>query len=817
MKVIKTTDFNFKFLNMKVLMLLFVAIIVTVSAIGQQLYSITGVVNDNKMRQLQGASVFILPTNSGKVSGTDGKFNFGKLPRGKYVINITYVGFVPFSDTLFVNENIFVEIQMSPSLKTLQEVVITDNYAEYRNLEESLNVEIINEEYLKQNLSGSLMKSLERLPGVSSIGIGSGQSKPTIRGLGFNRVVVVENGIKHEGQQWGADHGLEVDQFSFDRIEVIKGPASLMYGSDAIGGIIDLKQMQIPTKNTLSGSIDLTGKSNNNLAGTSAFISKRWDKLFFTFRGTWLDFADYRVPTDSIDIYSYKAPLYENRLRNTAGKEQNFHFSAGYLQNGFSTRFYVSNVYNKNGFFANAHGLEPRRVDTELHDKSGRDIQYPFQTVSHFKTTNKSEWRNPNAIINLELGFQQNFREEWSQYVSHGYMPPVFPENLNFPADLERQFDKTILSGNAKAEFQKNEKTNITGGFNSEYQKNKIDGRGFIIPAFRQFRVGAFFHLKYAISAESQLQAGARYDYGSIDTEHYTDWFPSPVETETDWEYMQRAAILKRNFSNFTWSVGYNFNREHFSFKANAGKSFRIPIAKELAANGVNYHHFSYEVGDPNLSPEISYQLDAGIETHTRHFAIGITPFVNYFSNYIYLNPGYEHDRLYGNGNQVFYYTQSKVFRWGGEIHSHFEITKSLQAGLIVDYVYSVQTSGIKKGFTLPFSPPASAIINLKYIAENLGWFRKPFLTLDYKIGAAQNNIVPPEEKTPGFQTVNIGLGGKITWRDQPVSVAFQIQNLLDKKYFNHTSYYRLINVPEPGRNFIVNISIPFSGKIKQK
>jgi iron complex outermembrane receptor protein len=141
--------------------------------------------------------------------------------------------------------------------------------------EESLNIEVVNDDYLRQNLGGSLMKSLERLPGVSTIDIGAGQSKPVIRGLGFNRVVVVENNIKHESQQWGADHGLEIDQFAAENIEVIKGPASLRYGSDAIGGIIHIKHNEVPQQNTIQGKVDIIGKSNNDLLGTSVFLMGR--------------------------------------------------------------------------------------------------------------------------------------------------------------------------------------------------------------------------------------------------------------------------------------------------------------------------------------------------------------------------------------------------------------------------------------------------------------------------------------------------------------------------------------------------------------
>ncbi|TNF42038.1 MAG: TonB-dependent receptor, partial [Bacteroidetes bacterium] len=686
---------------MRVFWLLFVVLALPFTALSQQIFTLSGIVSDNDKQPLPSASVVVSPGNYDTVTDKNGKFIIGKLQPGDYTIQVIYLGYKRYSHSLNLKKNVTLEISLEPELLTLNEITITDNYAEQRKKEESVSIEVVNDQYIKQNMGGSLMKSLDRLPGISTIDIGTGQSKPVIRGLGFNRVVVTENGIKHESQQWGADHGLEVDQFASDRIEVIKGPSSLMYGSDGIGGVIELKQLEIPVKNSFGGSIDLIGKTNNNFGGVSAMLFNRWEKLYFTGRVTLLDFADYRVPADSVDIYSYKAPLYKNRMRNTAGNEINFHLSAGFISNGFSTRFFLSNIYNKSGFFANAHGLEPRRVDTSLHDKSARDIQYPFQTVNHFKAINKTEWRNDRMRFLADFGFQQNFRQELSQYVSHGYMPPVFSDSLPFPADLEREFDKQIVSANFKTELHNSEKTLVSLGIQNEFQNNKIGGRGFIIPAFTQFTTGGFAHVKFNMSEKSILQAGLRYDFGMIETEAYSDWFPSPVETEPDtvWAYLQRAQALKRHFSSISWSVGYSYNSGHFSVKTNLGKSFRMPIAKELAANGVNYHHFSYEVGNPDLSPEVSYQFDGALEVYNPRFAVGVTPFVNYFTNYIYLNPTSEHDRLYGNGNQVFYYTQSRVFRWGGEIHSHVELTKNLQLGLIADYVYSVQLKKKKKGF----------------------------------------------------------------------------------------------------------------------
>jgi iron complex outermembrane receptor protein len=179
------------------------------------------------------------------------------------------------------------------------------------------------------------------------------------------------------------------------------------------------------------------------------------------------------------------------------------------------------------------------------------------------------------------------------------------------------------------------------------------------------------------------------------------------------------------------------------------------------------------------------------------------------------LNPTSRFDRLYGFGNQVFEYTESEILRYGGELHAHFEATKSLRFGFIGEYVYAEQLSGAKKGYTLPFSPPASAIINVKYQKPYFKSVNNAYISLDYKLTAAQNKIVPPEVVTDGFQVVNLSIGGDLKLNNRQVGIALQVHNVLDANFFNHTSYYRLINVPEPGRNFIINISIPFMGNLK--
>lgn len=781
-----------------------------------QTYSLKGVVADENNRPLMGATVLLHPGHIGSTTDVEGKYLIGHVPRGRYRVDVSFVGFRTFVDTVTIAENTTVNVRLMPLLMSLTEVVISDNYAATLQREMSMNVEVVSDEFLKQNQGGSLMHSLERLPGVSNISIGAGQSKPVIRGLGFDRLVVMENGIAHEGQQWGSDHGLEIDQFAVDRVEVIKGPASLLYGAGAMGGVVNLNMMETPSTNSYMGSLQLNGASNNRLAGTSLYTGVRRGGLFFTVRGTLASYGDYRVPTNEIKIYEGIAMLHENKMRNTAGREQNVHLSAGWINNGFSTRVYFSNVSTKAGMFANAHGLEPRNVITDIYDQSERDIMNPFQQVNHTKIVSKARWEKGKFHVENELGFQHNLRHEYSDYVPHGYMPATYPDTLPYSNNLERKFDKYIYSGNLRTGYSIDENSSVVAGISGTHQRNTIGGHGFIIPAFRQITIGTFGYIKHQLSSKSLINAGIRYDYGNLNTDSYTDWFESRVVNGTDTNYvrLQRAASLHFDFGNVSWSAGYNYNAPRVAFRLNIGKSFRMPIAKELAANGVNYHHFSYEVGNPDLKPEVSYQADAGAEYMGQRLAVGISPFVNYFTNYIYLNPSSEHDTQHGAGHQRFYYSQSEVLRSGAEIHAHYSLSKTLKLGVIGEYIYQVQLSGEKRGYALPFSPPASALINVKWEPHTHGALDNTFVTFDLRLTAPQKNIVPPEKETQGYGIITIGAGGNLRLMGHETTISVQVKNLLNTYYFNHTSYYRIVNVPEQGRNVMLHLTIPFSGKI---
>ena len=670
----------------------------------------------------------------------------------------------------------------------IREVMVTGQRQTDFQMRTSQSVVQVNHDYLQQHFAGSLMQALESIPGIKAMAIGSGQSKPTIRGLGFNRLVVSEDGIKHEGQQWGDDHGLEIDQFAIDRAEIIKGPAALLYGSDAIGGVLNLYANHIPMER-IEGAVQFFTRTNNRQLGASAKVGGRQGHFFYRVGATFIDYADYRVPTDSIQYYSYYIRLKDKRLRNTAGKERDGSIMLGYAGYRFHTDVRVSDSYSKSGFFANAHGLEVRMSDID-YDRSRSDIDLPYQWVNHLKVLSHTAWHGDALAIEANLAYQNNLREERSEPVSHGYMPT--PDG-----SLERRFDKSTYTANLGTRIPIGEQHELSAGLNGEAQHNRRSGWGFIIPDFETANIGLYVFDRWTVNERFKLNAGIRFDHARTHIHEYIDWY------ETKGERLRRSADLRRHFNDVTWSAGAAYNTGNWVLKANVGKSFRMPIPKELGADGINYHIFRYERGNPGLDPEESYQLDASLHWDNGRLCVQLDPFLNYFPNYIYLTPTAQ----YVEGLQLYHYTQAQVLRFGVEAQMTYALSRHWEAEVQGEYLYAEQKSGEKKGYTLPFSTPWSADAGLKYTFDLRG---QGFIGMNARIVGRQDRIVPPEQPTPGYWLLNLSAGKQFTLKKTTLKMSLHADNLLNRRYYDHTSYYRLIDVPEPGRNFSVMVGAEF-------
>lgn len=687
------------------------------------------------------------------------------------------------------------------SVLHLEEVTVTATAHRHTSTNSSQSSVFIDGTQLQQQLQSSLSMSLNRTAGIQASGIGSAQSKPMVRGMGFNRLAVLHEGIRHEGQQWGDDHGLEIDQFSIDRIEIIKGPAALLYGSDAVAGALLLSSAARPQQQ-FAGRARLFTRTNNLLIGASALLEGKQESFYWRVNATYQDYADYQVPTDSIEYYSYRIPLHNRTMRNTAGREADGSITLGYAGYRFHSCLRIFETYSESGFFANAHGLEVRLSDID-YDRSRRDIDLPRQSVNHLKVLSHSVYTKDRWDIDINLAWQHNLRQELSEAVSHGYMPQ--PDNT-----LERAFSKHTATANIKAHLHVGEQHIMQFGVNSELQHNRRSGWGFIVPDFETYSAGVYASERWDMNNKLALNAGIRYDYAHTDIHDYRDWYTTPVDGTNI--YILRSKALNRDFHSFTWSVGTNYTDNHWLIKANIGKGFRVPIAKELGADGINYHIFRHEQGNAELQPEQSYQTDMAIGWENKYFSCQAEPYFNWFPNYIYLNP----TSTYKEGLQVYQYTQAEVMRTGFEAQVSIHPWSHLDINMQAEYLFARQMSGDKKGYGLPFTPPWRLLpeLHFKWVAkpfsDKTNTLSNGFFAINTVICGSQYDIVPPEKPTNGWWTLNMRASQKFALEKCALSLIISADNILNTKYYDHTSYYRLIDVPEAGWNLSVMFGVDF-------
>ncbi|MDR2622786.1 MAG: TonB-dependent receptor [Dysgonamonadaceae bacterium] len=689
---------------------------------------------------------------------------------------------------------------------TLNEVIIAGSLRKNIDRNAAMTINWVNKDFLNEHFTGNLMQALEYVPGIHSMDIGSGFSKPIIRGMGFNRVVVAENGIKQEGQQWGADHGLEIDAFNVERVMIRKGPASLLYGSDAMGGAIEITPLAAPAENQVYGDISLLGKSVNETLGGSLMLGIKQNNLHVKIRFTEQHFGDYRIPADTVVYLTQRMPVYGRRLKNTAGFERDAALFAEYRKGAYYANYAVSNAFQKVGFFPGAHGIPdiPRLKD----DGDSRDINLPYSAVNHLKTTTHQQYAWNDFILYWDAGFQHNRREEWSLFHTHYGNQPVPDKD----PDKELAFRLSTFSSSLKANWFGSERWQHTLGWDLQYQRNRIAGYSFLLPEYSRRTTGGYLVSVFHPGKNIAVSGGIRFDYGNIDISAHRDVYLETYLRERAYPediieaYQWRSYPVNRHFGNFSGSLGVNLTVNEYSrITANVGRSFRLPGANELASNGVHHGAFRHEQGDAALDSEQGWQLDASYTGEYGNIGLSVSPFFSWFDNYIYLKPTGEWSIL-PHAGQIYRYSGAEAIFAGTEIEFHVNFFRDMTYRITGEYVY---THNRNEHTPMSFSPPAS-------MRNCLTWNLKSFqLRAELQSIAAQNRIARNEDRTGGVNLVHLGILADLPLPEAKAKIALSVQNLLNTAYYNHLSFYRKIEIPEPGRNIQLLIKVPFKCKVK--
>jgi iron complex outermembrane receptor protein len=599
---------------------------------------------------------------------------------------------------------------------------------------------------------------------------------------------------------------MEIDQHAIEKVVIYKGPMSMQYGSDAIGGLIELLPGKPMKENSMVSDITFIGNSNNGLRGISAMIGFRRNNWGSKLRLTEKHFADYKIPTDTIVYLSRKLPVYNRKLKNTAGFERNISGSIQCSGKKINSLVSGSRIFQKTGFFPGSHGIPD--LNRVKDDGNSRNIELPNSSVNHTKFVNRTQLTIQNLKAYLDLGFQINQRQEMAKFHTHygnQLVPAINP-------DLEIDLKLKTFSGNIKFELDKGDRWVHTFGINSDFQHNQIAGYQFLLPEFEKSSAGLFAIENWKVSPKLTFSGGVRADFGHLRIQEFKDTILQEYLQNMAYQpdeisfYSQRSYKLNKTYSNFSWSAGIVFNPDQKqTIKINLGKSFRLPGANELASNGVHHGTFRHEQGDSSLVSERGYQFDMAYSFFNNRISFTINPFVGLFKNYIFLNPTGRWSVL-PHAGQVYKYSQAKAFSGGGEISFNIEINKAFSYDSSLEYVYM---QNLSDGYPLPFSPPTSVYNGIEW---HFGHQNKRFVNSTIKIEqhlvSAQRRIARNEEITPGYQLFNLQVNSDlIIWKTN-LKLVFQIHNIFDIRYYNHLSFYRKLNIPESGRAFQATIKI---------
>lgn len=769
-----------------------------------QQYTLNGKVIDHKGLPVYNARIFFDQHFSGQ-SDVEGCFSLS-IPENKTgSLIIIKDGFRDHfidlnAENTLLDTNLI--IYLEPVSGTLPEIRLTDTPELYNRTSQNQQVIHIDQKKLFHYSGGDLIKALAHIPGVQSMDIGQGMSKPVIRGMGFFRVAVAESGIKLEGQHWSSHHGISVDASRVKQLEVIKGPGSMKYGTDALGGLINLLPQNIPAEDILKFDLNFISRSNTRHRGLSGDVTYRKNKWYAIFNASYNSFGDFAVAeTDSFllpapvssELASHKVVL-GKKVLNTAG--ENFGFS---LYTGVKTKTILSsvqlNLYDQATGFFDWEGLKDDQT-REKHAENYFDILFPWQKTTHFNMIHRTEMIMENDKMEIVAAWQTNLAREFSFLTDRTGNRVEDLIKYTGIGNLDLSLNLSALNFQASYTFNRIKNLSWITSFSNQIQIHRKDGYNHILPDYKRWNAGLYTLLKYSLSDQWSAQIGARADYASLEIEPS----PNPDPAFGDEFFNERIAKI---YSNFNYSGGLIFIPDPvIVLKVHAGQMFRIPSVYELSAYGMHRHEGRFEKGNADVNPERGYHLEVIGDFSFPSTVLTLNPFISWFTNYLYLNPTPE---LRPEG-QVYEYRQNKALLTGLELSYLQQAGKYFRFSSGLEYVYAVNLD-LKRA--LPAIPPLN--LTSEIMVNFPDWKNLSANNLGFEVimSAGQKLTVPNELTTPGYTIFGLHAGTTYILKKYKIDILFKINNIANTRYFNHISFYRRLRIPEPGRDMQLIIRIP--------
>ncbi len=646
--------------------------------------------------------------------------------------------------------------QPSYSIET-DEVVVTGGFPSTQH-ENAVKIEVMKLDTLQHHSSSNFTELLARIPGVDMISKGSGVSKPVIRGLSMNDILVLSNGVRYENYQYSSHHPLGVDKGGIEQVEIIKGPASLLYGSDAIGGVINFIKEKPAPQNTVMGDYTLNLFSNSLGMSNNLGIKGATEHLN----------GGIRVGQQSTADYLMGGGVF---VPNSRTREQSVNAAAGYSGTPGSFNLYYD--YSKQLL-----GLVEDEPVEEITER-GRDCEIFYQQLNTHLISSRNKLQAGRVNLDINGAFQ---------HTELTHMGDV--------SEYELQMGLSTITYEAKLHLPSGKQSDYILGIQGTNQinTNVNDRETILLPNAVSANYSGFALLQQTFFNKLKVQAGLRYDQKSMETEQVG--LPGDPGT-------YRPA-LNKNYGSFSGSVGatYHFS-ENMLFRANLASAYRTPNLAELTSNG--QHETRYEVGDASLVPEKSLEGDMSVHYHRENLTVDVAGFYNAIRDYIFISPTGEST---STQLPIYRYMQQNSTLVGGEAGVHYH--PNTARWLHLEATFASVVGKQKNGDYLPFIPAHKLNGEIRVEKDQLLFFDKVFAFVGTRTAFDQNRPAPDETAAAGYTLFDVGLNGRFFVNQQRVTVSLSANNILDTKYVDHLSTLKEVNLFDPGRNIILSVKIPF-------
>lgn len=750
-------------------------------AIAQQRCTLTfsgQVLDEDHDITLPGASVFIKELNRGVITDDKGHFVFNSLCKGSYTVMIHSIGHVEYELKISIEKDLNRKFVLQHNASEIDRVEILSQRLKERST--LIHTELRGVD-LEQTRGQSLGDALKKIPGVTTLQTGPTVSKPVIQGMHSNRILILNNGIRQEGQQWGSEHAPEIDPFIANKLTVIKGANSVRYGADAIAGVILVEPKEFLDSAGIEGELNLVGISNGRQGVVSGILEGRFSKapaLAWRAQGTLRRAGNIRTP----DYF----------LKNTGLEEKNFSAALAYQKKKYGADIFYSQFNTQIGVFSGSHignltdlneALHADRPKEEFNTGFSYQIDRPYQQVEHELFKLKSYLLIAGSKLSLTYARQYNLRDEYDKDK---------PLNDSLAALNRPELHYEITSHSVDMNLEHSLSEHISGmiGVSALYQKNTFQGRQFI-PNFENYTAGAYW-IERLQKNKFEWELGVRYDYRFLQIYKYSK---GTVLTPT------------HSYSN----VSFNFGTEYkatpdIHYHLNIGTAFRAPSVNELYADGL--HHGSAQIltGNPELKTEKALVLISGIEiSPKKRFNGQLDVYYKSIADFIYLDPKLPPQLTIRGAFPAFAYKQTDAYFYGTDAAFNFLVTTKLTAFTKMNMIRAVNRS---TGKYLPMIPSDRFENGLKWTENKIGVLRETEFRLSalnvlkqYRMDPAQDYKAAPD----GYVLFNFDLSTALTVYKQNFDLGFSVANILNEKYREYMNAFRYF-ADEPGRSFTVRI-----------